>query len=135
SRRSSANQLTRTNEQFATARRYGFEADMKRHNAISEIVSRHAPNWRENSESWSKSAVLIPICADLDTGMLSNDEKAGLYEIPDRWRNGKTEALKGTKARGWSDTLKLAGRKLVTGQIANSLKMVLKSEANRPRQT
>ncbi len=107
-------------------RRHGFEADMDRHRAIAAIVSRHAPDWRENPASWKKAEVLTSICGHLDTAMSS--DPSGLYEVPGNWRTGKTESLKGTPAKGWSEALTFASRKLVSDQIGNSLSMVRKRE-------
>lgn len=107
------------------ARRHGFEANMDRHKAIAEIVTRHAPTWRQGSNEWKRRDVLPSICTDLDNA--ASLDEAGLYEIPEPWREGgKTAALGGARANGWSDALQLGSRKLVTDQINTSLKMVLK---------
>jgi hypothetical protein len=114
------------------ARRHGFEADMDRHRAITEVVSRHAPHWRENSASWKTPNVLKAICRDLDEAK-SSDE-SGSFEIPASWKIGKTESLRGTPIKGWSDALVLAPRKLVVDQIKNSLLMVRRSELKKSQQ-
>jgi hypothetical protein len=114
-------------------RRYGFEANMDRHKAIAEIVSKHAPNWREDPTSWKTSDVLSLICTDLDVAM-SSDE-SGLYEIPESWKMGKPESLGGAPARGWLDALTLAPKKFISDQIGNSLLMVRKSEMKESQQT
>jgi hypothetical protein len=108
------------------ARRHGFEADMDRHNAIAEIVSRHAPNWRENPASWKKAEVLKSICVDLDTA--TSSDQSGLYEVPGSWSTGKPESLRGAPARSWSEALKLAPRKLISDQIGSSLTKVRRKE-------
>jgi hypothetical protein len=49
-----------------SARRHGFEANMDRHKAIAEIVTRHAPTWRQGSKAWKRPDALQSICKDLD---------------------------------------------------------------------
>jgi hypothetical protein len=104
----------------------GFPADIEKHMAIAEVVSKHASDWRTNRESWTQQETLDRICTDLDT----EAENSSLYDAPVNWKDGKTGTLKGAKARGWADALKLAGPKLITGQIFTHLKMVRKHEAN-----
>jgi hypothetical protein len=107
------------------ARRYGFEANMARHRAIVEIVTQHAQTWRQGSKAWKEHHALQSICTDLDKA--ASLDESGLYEIPESWKKGgKTQALGGAKAKGWSDALQLASQKLVVDQINASLKMVLK---------
>jgi hypothetical protein len=106
-------------------RRHGFDADMDRHNAIAEIVSKHAPDWRENSADWRIAEKLKAICADLDAAAAAKS----LYEIPESWKKGEPQALEGAQVRGWVDALEHAkGSKLIVDQISNSLKMVRQRE-------
>jgi hypothetical protein len=107
------------------ARRHGFKADMDRHKAIAEIVTRHVPTWLQGSTAWKRRDLLQSICTDLDNA--ASLDESGLYEIPKSWKKGgKTQALGGLGANSWSDALQLASKKLVTDQINASLKMVLK---------
>jgi hypothetical protein len=101
-----------------TKRLSGFKPDMKKHRAIARIVERHAPRWRAPYNSW-RDRHLRPICADLDNEAV---------EIPETWTKGKPVALNGAPVRSWTETLELAGTKLVADQIKTSLKAVLKSE-------
>jgi hypothetical protein len=114
----------------SAGRPHGVSPNMDRHQAIAEIVSTHAPLWRENPASWKRSDVLTSICTDLDAARESDD--FGLYEIPVGWRTGKSGTLRRVKVRGWADALEQMKKKMVTGQIGHSLKMVRKHEARRP---
>jgi hypothetical protein len=101
----------------------GFAADMERHLAIAAIVGQHCPDWRTEPKTWKQRNTLERICADLDAK--SND--SSLYEIPRNWKEGKTQALRGAMATGWVDALKLAGPKIIVGQISSHLKNSLKA--------
>jgi hypothetical protein len=97
------------------SRRYGFEADMRGHNAIAKAVSRHDPRWRMGSKAWR--AALEGICKDLDSEGI---------DIPGQWKTGTTLSLKSTELKSWFDALDLGFKKLVIDRIRYSLKMVLK---------
>ena len=104
--------------------RGGFAADTEKHKAIAKIVEKRDPSWR-TSNSWRSRHTVQDICADLDAAR----QDSAFFEIPDRWKNGKTGALKTAKATGWTDTLNLAGKKLVADQISSSLKAIRRIEA------
>jgi hypothetical protein len=107
------------------ARGGGFPANMAKHRAIAQIASAHCPNW-QTSKAWKKSFVLKAICAALDEA--SATDESGLFNIPENWLEGKNALLNGVPVKGWSDALEHAPAKLVTDQIANSLRMVLKDK-------
>ena len=113
-------------QQSAARHPRGVSADMDRHRAIAEVVSKHAPDWRTNPSAWKKPKKLAAIAANLDTEA-ENDSHC---EPPRSWKKPwKTQALHGTPAQGWVDALKLASRKLLIDEINSHLKMVLKREA------
>ena len=94
-------------------RRHGFPAAAEHHRAIADTVEKHFPNWR-GSNKWRREGTLSIICHDLDSAEIP---------IPKNWRMGKTEALKGARARTWTDALRISatGSKLVADQIRTSL--------------
>jgi hypothetical protein len=104
---------------------------MKRHCALEAMVSKHAPNWRKESDSWKRTSVLHLICQDLDAASAS--DQSHLFDIPARWRTGVTKSLRGMKVGGWQAALQMGYRKLVIDQIAASLRMVLKRDTLMPR--
>jgi hypothetical protein len=109
----------------STRRRRGFEPDMDRHNAIAEIVSKHAPDWQTNPANWKVPEKLGLICTDLDTAAA----ESSLYEIPRTWKAGKPQPLEGAAVNSWTEALSLAkNRKLIVDQIDSSLKQVRKHE-------
>jgi hypothetical protein len=93
---------------------------MDRHRTIAGVVERHVPDWR-TSKSYREAETLKFICRDLDS------EAADL--MPESWKTGNNETLKGAPAKTWTEALEMAGNKLVRDQIESSLNAIQKAEA------
>jgi hypothetical protein len=129
-------------------RRYGFQADMQRHVAIAEIVTKHAKHWEGGSALWARDLVLQKICIDLDQAEI---------DIPLNWKNGKpapkgkkqlgtrhlrqhnaagrTASADTVKLKSWSDALALGYKRSVVDQIRYSLRLVIKHRFPAPAET
>jgi hypothetical protein len=130
-------------------RRHGFPADMQRHLAIAEIVSRYAKHWEAaGPKRWARDPALKSICTDLDQAEI---------EIPQNWANGKPSPkgkkqsrtggllphnAAGTRAtpdivklKGWSDAIALGYKRLVVDQIRYSLGLVINHRRQAPAET